>query len=776
MNYENPQPGQEPRQLPSPREAKGAGVAFVSRTGKSIDIHLSTDLIEYLRIVSRRKSIVVIAGFVGALAGLLIALPQAATYRADTAVEIQAPNEDFLYARDVNPVSASNSSYPEMDLMTQVRLLQARPLLERVVKKLDSRTDLHPVAPQSRFTQWQKVLHIPQPPAPTRLDLIRDATGGVRVRASPTSRIVEISCESTDPKVAAAFANTMASEFIDQSLEARWESAQHTGEWMGRQLDELKVKLEKAEDELQRYAKSMNLVFSGDKENTNIAEDKLRQLQTDLEKAETERIAKQSQFESASKAPLDSLPAILDDDSLRAGHDKLNDLRRQLAELSSSYTAEHYKVKRAQAQVAEMEAQQEKQRQRILGRISDEYDEAARREALLRASYDAQATVLSDQSQKSIHYNVLKREVETNRQLYESLSQKVKEAGVASAMRASNVRIVEPAQTPTVPFRPQPRRDASLGMVTGLLGGAVLALIIEKSKRSICLPGESALCLGVRELGTIPSESLLDGGPGFVNIWRRRVQEGPRPVQMAGKRNGEIGDQLDRITYERGNSLLAESFRGTLTSLLATSPARDGGHMLVVSSPAASDGKTTVVSNLAIAFAEINRRVLLIDADTRRPRLHKIFSTTKEPGLLELLQRSDLSRSDLETYIRPTGVPGLFLLPSGERKSAMPNLLYSSRLKELIAMGRSQFDAVLIDTPPILHLSDARVIGTHTDGVVLIVRSGSTTREAALAAKHSLADDGIRVVGTVLNDWNPRLTGYYGYESYKNYYRSYADL
>jgi len=745
----------------------------VGRDGRALNIHLSTDLLEYARIIGRRKGYVILAGILGAAVAVLITLPQARVYRAEAAIEIQAPNEDFLFSRDVNPITASNSSYPEIDMLTQVRLLEAGPLMERVIHKLDATPDVQPSPPTSRWAAWRQVLRLPEQKPLTKLDLIAAAASGVHVKASPTSRIVEITCDSTDPKLASAFANTMASEFIDQSLEARWASAQHTGEWLGRQLDELKVKLERSEDQLQRYAKAMNLVFTGDKENANIAEDKLRQLQTELAKVEAERIAKQSRYELASRSPIETVSATLDDETLRTNRDKLTELRRQLAELSSSYTAAHYKVKRAQAQIAELEAEQDRQRDRILARVLAEYEEAARREKLLRLDYDAQAAIVSDQAQKAIHYNVLKREVDTNRQLYESLSQKVKEAGVASAMRASNVRVVDPAQTPQIPVRPQPRRNGVFGMLLGLMAGCVLVLVREKADRSISVPGETVSYLGVRELGTIPNESVLDGGTGFMGRLRRQGGDS-KDASLETIREGSQMNALERVTFERSNSILAESFRATLTSLVATYPQSGLGHVFVISSPTASDGKTTIAANLAMAFAEIKRRVLIVDADTRRPRLHRIFSVSREPGLLDIL-RNKHSTPDLEGMIVPTDIPGLFLLPSGKRELVTANPLYSPWLKDLIEKSRRMFDAVIVDTPPILHLSDARVIGTHSDGVVLVIRSRSTTRDAAIAAKRSLVDDGIRLIGTVLNDWNPRLTGYYGYESYRNYSRSYVE-
>ena len=245
------------------------------------------------------------------------------------------------------------------------------------------------------------------------------------------------------------------------------------------------------------------LLFTSEKD--NIAEDKLRQLQEELSKAQADRVARQSKYELASTAPPESLPEVLDDKTLGEYQVKLTDLRRQLAELSSSLTPAHPAVKKVQAQVATLESALEKERTNVIQRIRNEFESAQRRENLLAANYAAQARLVSEQAAKVAHYNILKREVDTNRQLYDSLLRNVQEAGITSALRASNIRVVDSAQPPTRPYKPSLVLNSALGLLAGALFGFVFVVMRERADRSIQAPGEAALYLEVPELGVIPS-------------------------------------------------------------------------------------------------------------------------------------------------------------------------------------------------------------------------------------------------------------------------------
>jgi len=272
--------------------------------------------------------------------------------------------------------------------------------------------------------------------------------------------------------------------------------------------------------------------------------------------------------------------------------------------------------------------------------------------------------------------------------------------------------------------------------------------------------------LNLPELGIIPSEKAVS---------LKRLYGAYTPTVSNGQ-TGKGGNSLDLAVWNRKPSLLAESFHATVTSILFSNRSGHPPQVLVLSSAGPSEGKSTISSNLAVALAEINQRVVLIDGDMRRPRLHTIFGVPNEQGLSNLLKGKEgiLGRPDV-SILQPTEVPGLYLLSSGPSVTNASNLLHSPRLWELLRVLRNEFDAILIDTPPMLHLADARVLGQHCDAVILVARAGKTTRDAALAARQKFQEDGTPILGTILNDWDPNSSGYgngYGYGG--KYYAAYS--
>ena len=517
-----------------------------------------------------------------------------------------------------------------------------------------------------------------------------------------------------------------------------------------------------SEDELQRYAKAANLQFTGDQGNQSVSDQKLEQLQKELSTAQEDRIAKQSRYELAEHAPTDTLPEVLDDESLRTNRQKLDDARRQLADGLLTYTPETQKIKDLQNKIAAIESDMNKTRQRILDKIHSELVVAQTREDLLSKAVSGQAGMVSDEASKAVHYNILKREVDTNREVWEALLQRVKEAGIAAAMRSSNFRVVDPATPPSIPVRPILRQGVMAGMVLGLFAGIGLVFMRENMDRNISLPGETPYYLGAPELAVIPAEAL--GRSSWKTLGRRGWQ----------KSLGGSDCMVERSSFNRADSMVAESFRVALTSLLFTNKQAAPPKAIAVSSPGPHEGKTTVACNLAISYAEINWRVLLIDGDLRRPRLHSIFELSNENGLASLLDRNQPTEpQSLASAICQTAIPNLSVMPRGKLRSTVINLLYSPRFAEILAAARNDFDVVIIDTPPMLHLPDARAIAHLTDGVVLVVRSGKTVRDTVITARERFRQDGIPVLGSVLNDWNPREIGYYGQDNYEDYRASY---
>ena len=749
-------------------------------------------LMDYWRILRRRKGTVILVAFLGLLVGVLVTLPQTPVYQARTSLEIQDLNQDFLNIKATSPVAEGGSYAALTDIQTQIKILQSETLIARSVQKLRSGKAGDLKAETGRIPAWRKALNLPMPSLVDQREAsLRGAAGNLKVRAAGQTRIIELLFDSTNPQLAAELLNTLTNEYIEQNMEARWQMSLRTGDWLGRQLDDMRIKLERSEDQLQAYARQSGLLYMGDKtgDKQSVSEQKLQQLQMSLLVAQADRIDRQSKWEIASNASSETLPDVLNDPSLQTVQSKLADLRSQRAELTTTFQPEYSKVKHLDAQIADLEKTLAAERKSSLERIRHEFDEASRKEALLAQDYAAQARLVTADGEKSIQYNILRREADSNRQLYETVLQKVKESSIASAMRASNIRVVDAAKTPGSPYKPDLKTNAGMGSLAGLFLGIVFVVMREREDRTLQEPGETSFWLNLPELGIIPSG--LERGrlstSYFGYYGRKRLKEAKPDAALTaaangdgdlqgtgGKTAGATEDQIELVTWQRKPSMIAEAFRVVLTSLLFTGNNGSRPRVLVLTSASPKEGKSTVTSNLAIALAEIKQRVLLIDADLRKPRQHEIFQIPNERGLSSLLMERPLPPERLEGIIQETKIPGLFVLPSGPSTQAAANLLYSANLPELLAKFRKEFDMVIIDTPPMLQMPDARVMGRIADGVLLVFRAGQTTRDAAIAAGQRFSEDETRVVGTILNGWDPKRSpnGYYGYYngySYKGY-------
>ena len=722
-------------------------------------------LLDYWHILFRHRVTLLSFALVALCAALLISLVQTPIYRVRTSLEIQSSSFAELKNADSAGSAASYAS-PESYVETQVKLLQSESLIEDVIDKMK----LHKERPTTAWGQFASFVYrilafSKASRLPEKEQLIRQVQQNLTVRSSGNSRLLEILYESPDPKLAADFANTLVSEFTELTQEARWKAAQGTAEWLTNHLDQMKAQLEASEAQLQDYARTTGLSFTSEKE--SLAETRLKEIQDELSKAQAERIADQSKFEEAKGKAADSLPEIQDDATMREYRQKLTELQRQYAELSSTLTPAHYRVQRVQAQIDELQAQIQKERGNVLGRIRNEYAAAARQEKLLLKARDDQQKVVADQSVKAIHYDTLKRDVDSNRHLYEVMLQRVKEASLTAAMRDSNVMVVDRAKPPLLPYRPSLLMNSAIGLFSGVFLGFGFVLLRERFDHRISAPGDAQVYLDLPELGVIPLDEAALPMHHSHRLHFGRTIPAPLPASVRTS-TGKDGPEL--ATWKRKPSLIAECVRTTLTSILLPNQDGEGPQVVVLTSPCMGDGKTTVACNLSIAVAEIDRKVLLIDGDLRRPRLHKVFGMANTWGLSDQLWADfPLDSVSISDLARQTEVSGLSVLPGGTCGVTPTNLFYSPRMSKLLTRLRREFDMVLIDAPPMIHLADARVLGRLSDGVILVVRAGQTTTESARFAIQRFAEDGTCVLGTVLNSWDPRTTGSYGYGNYGAY-------
>ena len=619
-----------------------------------------------------------LAALAGIALGLVYAARTAPVYRATAMIEVQDLNENFMNLKDV----ASAAAAPPVvnDLQTQLRILQSATLISRVVARAGMPGQAGPLAV-----------------APTD-GQVEAAAKGLQVRESRQSRIVDLAYESADPRYAALFLNQLGQQYIDQNVEARLEISRSTSIWLERQLEEMRAKLTESERRLQAYANKSGLLVTNAEERPD--EEKLRQVQANLSKAQENRMVKQARWEMAKLARPDSLDHPLGS-ALRDHQAKLADLRRQRADLLAVYTPEFAAVKRLDAQIGDLEGTVRKEQNAVLEGVRNDYADATRRETLLQRSYEAQVRQVAGKANSAIQFGILKHEVESNRELYNGMLHKAAEAKVATALRASNARFVDRARIPQRPVRPSRLLSVLTGGTVGLLCG--LVLVTARSRF-----GPNA--------GVAPRADVL------------QVPElGPLPEKPA---------------------LAAEGYRAILAAILSGPAGAAPLRVVSVTSACAGEGKSELVEQLAATLAQMKWRVLLVDA-TRNGTLQKRFGGMREYGLRDLVESPGALRELLPYITHPTPLAGVDLAALGPHETEDLDAKFAHSLTQLLEEIRGVYDIVLVDTPALLELPDARLFAKLSGGVVLAVRAGKSSPDAVSTVVRRLQWDGSTVLGTV---------------------------
>lgn len=740
---------------------------------------------DYWTILLRWKWTVISWAIIGVGAGLLATLIEPRRYEGKTTLEVQDMNDNFLNMKQVSPVNQIASSGAFSDIQTQVKILQSDSVLVPVMGRMPARVAQISPSNESIVARTKRLLGMPTAPATFDYDDAKKLADTMKVRAVGQTRVIEVTADWSDSRVAADFVNQVASEYMDQNIRARWEMGQRTSDSLSRWLEDSKEKLKTSEDALQQYAqKSGLLMTTQNSQKTNVADEKLSQLQDALSKATADRIEAQSRYEMAKSGPLNGLPGDINEGGLlRDYQTKLTELQRQRAELSATYTSDYGKIKRLDSEIASVQAAIATEQHGIIQRAETQYHAASRREKLLSASFADQTGVVTSLDQRSVQYHILEHQVESNQEVYDEMLKQAKQAAIASAMGSSNIRVLDPAQPPTTPYLPKPALSCALGMVLFSFLGVLIGLARERADSSLREPGESNQLLGLPEMGVMLRDANGGGllhSPDSESFQQAIAQPSFLGAGRLGRGRSDAGQGgLWEYMSNPGASKLGrppllalESCRAVVASLLSSSDTAVP-RLLVITSPGPGEGKTTVVANLGLTLALIGRRVLLVDADVRRHQLHKFFGLHDDRGLCTILENDHTLIQSLDSYVQKTAVPGLSVLASGASITATANLLYSENLSKLLTRLKENYDFVLVDTPPVFPVADARVVGRFSDGVILVARAGQTAREAASAAHRRLAADDVRVLGLILNDWDPKSSAhtYYG-----DYTREYTDV
>jgi succinoglycan biosynthesis transport protein ExoP len=582
--------------------------------------------------------------------------------------------------------------------------------------------------------------------------------GRLTVRRIPNTRLMEVSFEDTDAAKAAQILNAHLKNYIDQNFKSGFEATAKASGLLQDELQELDEKVRRSEDARIQYERN-NQIWAVDDKNdkNNVTTERFADLNRQLTDAQSESLKKQALYEFAKTGDVDAVPQLRENATLQDMQRKRADLAVQYSDLVNQYGPNYPKVQRLQAQMKEVDDQMARERKGIITQLESEYRQAKQREELLSHALDQQKLEVNSMSEKMIQYNILKREAEANKSLYDSLQTKLKEAQISSGLKSSNIRIVDPAMIPSTPTRPAKTRNIALAFLVGLVGGIGLALLREYLDNTVKTPDD------VETLARLPSLAVV---PAFGE----GSSEAKRNVFLrAGSSNGH-DKRVELVAQHLPKSQMSEAFRALRTALLLSQPDHPP-QVILVTSALPREGKTTAAANLAVTLAQLGDKTVLIDADLRKPGVGRLLNLGggKYAGLSSYL--AGVSSLDLVTVSHPT-IPNLAAIPTGPLPPNPADLLSSNRLADAITELRKSFKFIVIDSPPIMAATDAVILSVQTDGVLLVVRSGETPKEAFTRTRDLLVSVKCHLLGVVLNAVDSSAPDYY--YSYRYYPYSYG--
>jgi capsular exopolysaccharide synthesis family protein len=647
---------------------------------------------------------------------------------------------------------------PEPYYQTQFRILRGRDLTRRVIKKLNlndvpefNGTAAPPPTPVSMLRDFeQRIVGLVRPksvqPEPPKVDespdesaLVSGFLGRVGVDPVRGSRLVDVTFQSTDPKFAALAVNTLVDEYVDQNLQVKLATTENMLEWLDKELASQQKKVEENERAMAEYRDKENALSLDDKQNIVLA--RLNQLNDAVIRAKTSRVQKETLYNQVrSIAPgtsAETLPIIGGNLQIQAIKNHLAELQRDRVRLSERYGDKHPEIVKINASLQDTQRQLEAEAAKAVQSIRNDYDSAVLEEQTFTKNLEGAKGDAADLNRKGINYGVMEREARSNRQVYEALLQREKELRVSSNSRSNNVRVVDHAEIPKGPIAPGGRRTWLMSLTVGLALAVAVAFGLDYMNDTIKTPEDVARRLKLPFLGLVPS-----------------VRGDKHPVLASS-----------HVPHD-----FSEAFRALRTSIISKYSG-EGTKIMVVTSAQPLEGKTTTACNIAMALAYGGSRVLLVDGDMRRPGMHRPLRLANERGLSQVL----LGQARVRDVIQRTVDPNLLAITAGRIPPNPSELLGSERMRTLLTnLAHGPFDWIIIDTPPVLAVTDAVILAPLVSGVTFVVGAEMTRRRLAERALETIMSSRPPFAAVVLNkvDFARNkyyYSRYYGHQ-YKNYY------
>ncbi len=660
------------------------------------DLAQHLDIRDFLRIVYARSPLIVSVVAAGLLSALLYNWKATPVFAAKATLQIDAyPN-------------VLGSDRPMLELRDWMR--EYLPTQIGILESGDLARVAHEELKRSSNSSRREV------------PSVNDILAGRTVSNTKDTRLVNIAFSSSDPVLAAEVANALARAAVQLNSKTRSGTLGEASAWLTRQVEEQRKLVQASEAALQRYREKhgADALFTDQvgQERQNIVVQRLAELQTAVTTAKGETINKGAQYEQlramqANHEPTDTLPAIASNGYLQGLKTELATAQREMAQAAKELGERHPEMIKLQAAVQNADRKLQTEIANVVRGIRSDFEAAQARERELVSALERQKAAVQMLNAKSVEYTALEREATSNREVLDKLLQRSREAALGSELQSTNVRIVDQAQVPAWPILPRKDRNIMLSLAGSGALALALVFLLEMFNTRLSSPQDVKRYLRLSVLGVVPQVKPQAGQPSLL-------ADGP-PSQFT------------------------ELFNGVRTNLVL-SPALSSRRTVLVTSSEPEEGKTMTAANLAVSLARLNQRVLLIDADLRRPRLHQVFSAEQQPGLTDVLIGRDAHSSFQET-----SVAGLSLMPSGSMAANPTDLLGSERFSRLIRRLQGQFDWILLDSPPVLAVTDSSLIARESSGVVFVVGCGHTSRAKASAAVERLEAVGVNFVGAVLN-------------------------
>ena len=733
---------EEPRILPS-RDG-GAQVEFKPRSfqtgGGWVTNEEGNALAENLLTLRKRKWIILAAVFLGTVFGVIRAVSTPKTYVSGGTIQVRPGSS--------NEFRIGNGSSGPQDLgtrlETEVAILQSDSLLLKVAKELKLEDNPIFLGPKS------KVTHV-DPNDPAVQDwMIGFLRGGLSIGRVPKTELIAINFTSLSPELSARVVNTLINDYIERSFQTRYAATQRVSQWLSTQLDDLKQSVETSQEKLIELQKKLGVLGLSDQAH-NLNLDTLDDLSKAAAEAKIQRIVREAQYRMlTSTAPdlIDGSPSVLGSGAgtllatLRNGQ---AGLEAQYAQLVSQFGPNYPAVKQIRAEMQQNEKAIGQEQNRVLAQSRLAYRAATVNEDMTRQ-------VLQDEEGKNykkrddmVQFVLMQREFDSNRALYDGLRRRLREAGIEAGLESSEIDVVDFARTPLLASGIRRSSRVLIGMMFGLFGGVALAFFFDSLDTSL---------RSVHDIETISELPSLAVIPRARKVLPRGITDDPR---SAAQRNVDVLGQP--------NSQFAEAFRSLRTSLLLSGVGQPPQNILITSSTPA-EGKSTIASNLAAVLAFREAKVLLIDADLRRPTIHSRFGISSRVGLSTILSGSTSLEESLQAVPE---APNLFLLPSGPVPPFPTEMIASDAMIELLKECRNRFTHIIIDSPPILTITDGLILAPYADAVLLVVRYGRASKHSVRRSRDLMLRAGTRLGGTVINAVDAASQRYYGYYGYQRY-------